>query len=76
MQKQIISQLSPSLAEKVISIDERGLTSADWSVYNNGTKRTRYSSAPTSDITAETVQVDGFTLSQKDTAGIIFGGSV
>ena len=52
MQKQIISQLSPSLAEKVISIDERGLTSADWVVYNNGTKRTRYSSVPTSDITA------------------------
>ena len=40
------------LAEKVISIDERGLTSVDWVVYNNSTKRTRYSSVPTSDITA------------------------
>ena len=71
VQKQLISQLSPSLAEKVISVNERGLTSADWVVYNNSTKRTRYSSVPTSDITAETVVVDGFTLSQKDTAGII-----
>ena len=52
MQKQLISQLSSTLAEKVISINERGLTSADWVVYNNGTKRTRYSSVPTSDITA------------------------
>ena len=52
MQTQLISQLSPTLAAKVISINERGLTSADWSVYNNGTKRPRYSSVPTSDITA------------------------
>ena len=63
--------LSPTLAEKVISVNERGLTSADWVVYNNGTKRTRYSSVPTSDITAETVTVDGFAISQKATAGII-----
>ncbi|MBR5522153.1 MAG: RHS repeat protein, partial [Akkermansia sp.] len=71
VQKQLISQLSPTLAEKVISISERGLTSADWVVYNNSTKRTRYSAVPTSDITAETVVADGFTLSQKDTAGVI-----
>ena len=48
-----------TLAEKVISVNERGLTYADWVVYNNSTKRTRYSSVPTSDITAETVVVDG-----------------
>ena len=30
----------------------------------------RYSSVPTSTITAETVTVDGFTRSQKDTSGI------
>ena len=35
VQKQLISHLSPTLAEKVISINERGLTSADWEVYNN-----------------------------------------
>jgi len=70
VQKQLISQLSVTLAEKVITINERGLTSVDWTVYNNGTKRTRFSSVPTSDITAETVVADGFVLSQKDTAGI------
>ena len=51
-------------------MNERGLTSVDWAVYNNGTKRTRYSSVPTSDITAETAVVDGFALSQTDTVGI------
>ena len=59
VQKQLISQLSPSLAEKVISINERGLTSANWVVYNNSTKRTRYSSVPTSDITARANQGAG-----------------
>ena len=46
--KQLISQLSPTLAEKMIAVDERGLTSADGAEYNNGTKRTRYSSVPAS----------------------------
>ena len=54
----------------MIAVSERGLTSAQWSVYNTDTKRTQYNSEPTSDITAETVVVDGFALSQKDTAGI------
>ncbi len=35
------------MAEKVIVINERGLTSADWTVYNNSTKRTRHSAVPT-----------------------------
>ena len=58
-QKQLVSQLSPTLESKVISVNERGLTSTQWSVYNTDTKRIRYSS-PTSDITAETVTVSGF----------------
>ncbi len=70
MQTQLISQLSPTLAEKVISINERGLTSADWVVYNNSTKRTRYSSVPTSDITAETVVADG----RINSAGFLHSG--
>ncbi len=41
-----------------------------WSVYNEATKRTQYSTVPTSSITAEAVRVDGFAISQKDTAGI------
>ncbi len=70
-QKQLISQLSVTLESKMLSLSERGLTSTQWSVYDTGTKRMRYSSVPTSTITAETVTVDGFTRSQKDTAGII-----
>ena len=53
-------------------ISERGLTSATWSEYSeNAVKRVQYSSDPTSSITAETVTVDGFVLSQKDTAGVV-----
>ena len=71
IQKQLISQLSITLENKIISVNERGLTSVDWTVYDVGTKRTQYSTIPTSNITAETVMVDGLALSQKDTAGII-----
>ena len=70
-QKQLISQLSATLESKTLSLSERGLTSTQWSVYDTGTKRIRYKFVPTSNITAETVTVDGFTRSQKDTAGII-----
>ena len=69
-QKQLISQLSSTLEGKMISVSERGLTSMQWSVYNEATKRTQYSTVPTSSITAEAVTVDGFALLQKDTAGI------
>ena len=68
--KQLISQLSTTLEQKTISIDERSLTSMQWSLYNPSTKRIQYSSLPTSSITAEAVIVDGFVLSDKDTAGI------
>ena len=58
------------LKNRSVSINERGLASTDWTVYNDGTKRTQYSTKPTSDITVETVVVDGFALLQKDTVGI------
>ena len=69
-QKQLISQLNSTLEGKMISVSERGLTSMQWSVYNEATKQTQYSTVPTSSITAEAVTVDGFAISQKDTAGI------
>ena len=57
---------------KAIHISERGLTSTSWSEYSEeAVKRVQYSSSPTSSITAETVTVDGVTLSQKDTAGVV-----
>ncbi len=70
-QKQLISRLSVTLENKTVFVNERGLTSMVWTVYNNATRRTQYSSVPTSNITAETVMVDDFALMQKDTAGII-----
>ena len=70
-QKQLISQLSHTLKNKSVFVSERGLTSMQWSVYNEATKRTQYSTVPTSSITAEAVTVDGFAISQKDTAGIV-----
>ena len=70
VQKQLISQLSPTLESKSVFVSERGLTSTQWSEYSAGTKRVQYSTAPGSSITAETVTVSGVVLSQKDTAGI------
>ncbi len=70
LQKQMISSLSSSIESKSISVSERNLTSAQWSVYNAATKRTRYTSLPSSDITAEAVTVDGFVVPQSDNAGV------
>ncbi len=45
------------------------MTSTQWVEYHDATKRKTYNALPTSDITAETVTVNGFTLSQADNAG-------
>ncbi len=58
------------ISNKNLTIDERNLTSTQWVEYHVGTKRKSYNTLPTSDITAEAVSVDGFTLSQKDNAGV------
>ncbi|MBR3925901.1 MAG: RHS repeat protein [Akkermansia sp.] len=70
-QKQLISQLSATQASKSISTDVRGNSSVNWSEYTAPTKVTSFSTIPTSNITAESVSIDGFTISQKDHAGII-----
>ena len=49
----------------MISVSERSLTSMQWSVYNEATKRTQYSTVPASSITAEAVTVGGFALLQE-----------
>ena len=46
------------------------MTFTQWVEYHNGTKRKSYNTLPTSNITAEVVSVDGFTLSQTDHAGV------
>ena len=70
VQKSLVSNLSDTLESKNLTIDERNLTSTQWVEYHNGTKRKSYNTLPTSDITAEAVSVDGFTLSQADNAGV------
>ncbi len=75
-QKQIISQLSATLASKSISIDLRGNSSMNWSEYTAPSKVTSFSSIPTSSIVAEVVTVDGLPLSQKNHAGITTGLAV
>ena len=71
VRKQLISALAGEPESKSVSISERNLTSSQWSVYNEGAKRTSYSTIPGSTITAESVTVDGFVVSRKDHAGII-----
>ena len=46
------------------------MTSTQWVEYHVGTKRKSYNALPTSDITAEAVTVDGFTLTQTDNSGV------
>ncbi|MBQ8900467.1 MAG: hypothetical protein IJY72_05875, partial [Akkermansia sp.] len=70
-QKQLISQLSATLASKNISIDVRGNSSVSWSDYTAPTKVTIFNSIPTSEIIAEVINVDGFTISKKDHVGIV-----
>ncbi len=70
VQKSLVSNLSDTLESKNLTIDERNLTSTQWVEYHNGTKRKSYNTLPTSNITAEAVTVDGFTLSQTDNAGV------
>ena len=74
--KQLMSQLSATLASKSISIDVRGNCGMNWSEYTAPSKVTSFSTIPTSSIVAEVVTVDGLTISQKNHAGITTGLAV
>ena len=69
-QKQLISELSVILASKSISTDVRGNISVNWSEYTAASKVTSFNTIPTSDITADSISIDGFTISQKNHVGI------
>lgn len=69
VEKELISELSPVLESKKLTIDIRGMTSTEWSEYSYAAKRISYSSLPTSDHCAEMVRVDAFIVSQKDHSG-------
>ena len=70
VQKTLISHLSNAVESKNLTIDERNLTSTQWVEYHVGTKRKSYNTLPTSNITAEAVTMDGFTLTQTDNSGV------
>ena len=70
VRKQLLSELSGVLETKAVIIDERGLTSAEWTEYAENTKKIQKSVVPSSSVTAQTVAADGFMLSQKNHAGI------
>ncbi len=69
MVKQTLA-LSATLASKSISTDVRGNVSMNWAEYTAPAKVTSFSSVPGSNIIAEVVTVDGFTLSQTDNSGV------
>ena len=73
VQKQMISDLSATLASKSISTDVRGNVSINWAEYTAPAKVTSFSSVPGSNIIAEVVTVDGLTISQTDSVGITSG---
>ena len=66
----MVSQLDSLLESKSISTDIYGQQSVQWTEYTAPTKRTQFSRIPTSEITAQSVIVDGFTTNQTDHAGI------
>lgn len=68
--KQLISEFSSTLETKTVIVNERGLTAMEWREYAGMVKKLQQSAIPTSDITAQTVTVDGFALSRSDHAGI------
>ena len=68
VEKQLIAQLSSTLAEKVISAEERGLTFSQWTAYNRRTKRTMYRSEPISGISEETGRACASILSRRGCA--------
>ena len=66
----MVSRLSAVLENKSITTDVYGQQSIQWTEYTSPTRRTWFSRIPTSDIIAESLVVDGFTVSQTDHSGI------
>ena len=66
----MVSQLNPMLENKSITTDVYGQQSVQWTEYTAPTKHTQFSRIPTSEITAESLVVDGFEISQTNHAGI------
>lgn len=70
MREELVSELSPTLESKTIATDIYGKVTTEWTEYNGATGRKVQRTIPTSALTAETLVTDGFTVSQKDHAGV------
>ncbi len=69
-QKQLISKLSHELESKSISVDERGNPSSQRTLYTEALEQRQVETqVPSSDITATSIIVDGFTIEQIDERG-------
>ena len=66
----MVSQLNSILENKILFINAYGQQSTRWTEHTAPAKRTQFSSIPTSDIIAEAIIIDGFTISQVNYAGI------
>ena len=67
--KVLISCLS-SMVSKNISVDARGNSSISWSIFSLPGIIKSFNTTPTSEVTAETITVDGLTIYQKDLTGV------
>lgn len=67
---ELVSFLSPVLAEKTISSDTRGNEIPEWTEYTGSGKRTIKKQVPDSVVIAEVLVIDGYEVSKKDFANI------
>lgn len=67
---ELVSFLSPVLAEKTISSDTRGNEIPEWTEYTGPGKRTIKKQVPDSVVIAEVLVIDGYEVSKKDFANI------
>ncbi|MCD8062812.1 MAG: RHS repeat-associated core domain-containing protein [Akkermansiaceae bacterium] len=67
----LASSLSSIIAEKSITTDPRSNETRQWTEYTAPSKRTIKAQTPSSSVIAETVVVDGYTISRKDHAGVM-----
>ena len=66
----MVSQLDLLLESKTISTDVYGQQSIQWTEYTAPATRTQFNRIPTSTIVAESLAIDGVTVSQTNHAGI------
>lgn len=69
--RKLISFLHSVLADKIVMTDARGNETCEWTEYAAPTKRLRKLRVPTSATIAENTVIDGFTVQEKDEAGVI-----